>query len=114
MQTNKFARAALDRGIGEQISSEEALKTNRSGGRGGIGAHDAQQRQRRHVHVQLLPLLLRGIPASSRKSATPSCLRLRASGSRSTSMSAMAVAYARTDATSAPSPQNEVAEIDFG
>ena len=26
MQTNKFARAALDRGIGEQISSEEALK----------------------------------------------------------------------------------------
>jgi NAD-dependent dihydropyrimidine dehydrogenase PreA subunit len=26
MQTNKFARAALDRGVGEQISSEEALK----------------------------------------------------------------------------------------
>jgi NAD-dependent dihydropyrimidine dehydrogenase PreA subunit len=26
MQTNKFARAAVDRGIGEQISSEEALK----------------------------------------------------------------------------------------
>jgi ferredoxin len=26
MQTNKFARAALDRGVGEQISSQEALK----------------------------------------------------------------------------------------